>query len=123
MAELCTSDIDRGVEELKIFHKFFHRFFRVKTRDVIKQSLQYQQGLLVGEERKNMTNMEKTVPDCDHQSLQNFISDSKWDEEGVISEIQRIGRQLSGGRIPGIRILELSDDHRQAALPSRGLGK
>ena len=48
MTELCTSDIDRGVEELKIFHKFFHRFFRVKTRDVIKQSLQYQQGLLLG---------------------------------------------------------------------------
>jgi len=65
MTELYTSDIDRGVEELKIFHKFFHRFFRVGTRNVIKQSLQYQRGLLLGDKRKNMTNMEKTMPDCD----------------------------------------------------------
>jgi len=34
-----------------------HRFFRVKTRDVIKQSLQYLQGLFIAKKRKNMTNM------------------------------------------------------------------
>ena len=46
-----------------------------------------------------MTNMEKSVPDCDHQSLRNFISDSKWDEEGVISEIQRQVSELIGNPV------------------------
>ena len=89
MTDLRILDIDGGVEELKTFHSSFHPFFRVNTRDVVKPSLQYQQGLLFGGENKTMTTMEKTVPDCDHQSLPNFISDSKWDEAGVINEIQR----------------------------------
>ena len=42
-----------------------------------------------------------TVPDCDHQSLQHFISDSKWDEEGVISEIQRRVSALIGNAVHG----------------------
>lgn len=101
MTELITSDIDRSEEELMAFHTSFHSFFKVKTRDVIKQSLQYQQGLLLGATRKNMTNMEKTVPDCDHQSLQNFTSDSKWDEGGVIREIQRRVSELIGHPVHG----------------------
>jgi len=101
MIDLITLDIDRSVEELMTFHTSFHSFFRVKTRDVIKQSLQYQQGLLLGANRKNMTNMEKTVPYCDHQSLQNFITDSKWDEEGVIRKIQRRVCESIGNPVHG----------------------
>ncbi len=41
-----------------------------------------------------MTNIEKVVPDCNHQSLQHFISNSHWDEEGVISEIPRKTSEL-----------------------------
>ena len=48
-----------------------------------------------------MTSMEKSVPDCNHQSLQNFISDSQWDEEGVISEIQRQVSELIGNPVHG----------------------
>ncbi len=48
-----------------------------------------------------MTNMEKSVPDFDYQSLQNFISDSKWDEEGVISEIQKRVVVLIGNPVHG----------------------
>ena len=86
--DLTILDLEVVIEELRGFHEHFQRFFRVKTRDVIKQSLQYLQGLFIAKERKNMTNMEKSVPDC-NQSLHHFISNSQWDEEGVISEIQR----------------------------------
>ena len=44
--DLTTSDLEAVIEELRGFHEDFQRFFRVKTRDVIKQSLQYLQGLL-----------------------------------------------------------------------------
>ena len=99
--DLTISDLEVVIEELRGFHEHFQRFFRVKTRDVIKQSLQYLQGLFIAKERKNMTNMEKSVPDCNHQSLQNFISDSQWDEEGVISEIQRKVSELIGNPVHG----------------------
>jgi hypothetical protein len=81
MYPLRTSDRDRGVEELKRFHNSFHSFFRVNTPDVIKPSLQYQQGLLFGEKSKTMTNMEMTVPDGDLQSLQTSIAESDVDSD------------------------------------------
>jgi len=99
--DLITSDLEEVIEELRGFHEHFHRFFRVKTRDVIKQSLQYLQGLFIAKERKNMTNMDKIVPDCNHQSLHHFISNSQWDEEGVISEIQRQVSELIGNPAHG----------------------
>lgn len=48
-----------------------------------------------------MTNIEKVVPDCNHQSLKHFISNSHWDEEGVISEIQRKNSELIGETVHG----------------------
>jgi len=48
-----------------------------------------------------MTKIEKVVPDCDHQSLQHFISNSRWDEEGVINELQRQVSALIGDPIHG----------------------
>ena len=36
-----------------------------------------------------------------HQSLQHFISNSQWDEEGVISEIQRQVSELIGNPVHG----------------------
>lgn len=48
-----------------------------------------------------MTNMEKTVPDSDHQSLQHFIYNSQWDEEGVITEIQKRISELIGNPVHG----------------------
>jgi len=48
-----------------------------------------------------MTNIEKHVPDCNHQSLHHFISNSQWDEEGVISEIQRQVSELIGNPVHG----------------------
>ena len=72
-----------------------------KTRYVAGQALQYSQGLLFGSERKNMTNMETTVLDSDHQALQHFLSNSQWDEEGVITEIQGRISELIGNPAHG----------------------
>ncbi len=35
-----------------------------------------------------MVEMSKTIPDCDNQSIQHFISNSLWDEQGLIHQIQ-----------------------------------
>jgi SRSO17 transposase len=99
--ELRVLDIENAVSELKEFHAGLHRFFMTKTRYVAGQALQYSQGLLFGSERKNMTNMETTVPDSDHQALQHFLSNSQWDEEGVITEIQERISELIGNPAHG----------------------
>ncbi|MFQ6118961.1 MAG: IS701 family transposase [Methanosarcinales archaeon] len=101
MMDLRVSDIENAMEELKKFHKEFHRFFITKTRKVTEHALQYSNGLLFGCERKNMTNMEKTVMCSNHQALQHFISNSQWYEEGVINEIQRRISELIGDKVHG----------------------
>jgi len=45
--------------------------------------------------------MEKTVPDSDHQALQHFLSNSQWDEEGVITEIPGRISELIGNPAHG----------------------
>jgi SRSO17 transposase len=99
--ELMVSDIENATGELKDFYKGFHSHFVTRTKSVAEQALQYSQGLLFGSERKNMTNMEKIVPDSNHQALQNFTSNSQWDEEGVIAEIQRRISELIGNSVHG----------------------
>ncbi|MDI6822741.1 MAG: IS701 family transposase, partial [Actinomycetota bacterium] len=101
LMKLSLCDLGAVTEELKVFCISFSDFFRNKTRNSIKQALRYLQGQIVLNERGNMTNIEKVVPDCDHQSLQHFISNSQWDEEGVINELQRQVSELIGNPIHG----------------------
>ncbi len=99
--KLSFDDLGAVTGELNVFHSPYSDFFRNKTQKSIKQALQYLQGQIVLNERGNMTNIEKVVPDCNHQSLQHFISNSQWDEEGVISKIQRQVSELIGNPVHG----------------------
>jgi SRSO17 transposase len=101
LMELSFSDLGEATGMINVIHSSFSDFFRNKTRDSIKQALQYLQGQILLNERGNMTNIEKVVPDCDHQSLQHFISNSQWDEEGVISETQKQVSELIGNPVHG----------------------
>jgi SRSO17 transposase len=99
--KLSFGDLGAVTGELKVLYSSFSGFFRNKTQKLTKQALQYLQGQIVLTERGNMTNIEKVVPDCDHQSLQHFISNSQWDEEGVISKLQRQVSELIGNSVHG----------------------
>ncbi len=99
--KLSFDDLGTVTGELKVLYSSFSDFFRNKTRRSLKQALQYLQGQVLLNERRNMTNIEKVVPDCNHQSLQHFISNSRWDEEGVINELQRQVSELIGNPIHG----------------------
>ncbi len=65
------------------------------------QAKKYLHGNLTIKERGTMTNIAKTVPNCDNQSLQHFISNSLWDEQGLIENIQDDVVRLIGDKEKG----------------------
>ena len=89
---------------IKIMNDFLNEFtleFRTKTHSVERQSLQYLQGILLENGQGNMTNYAKNVPGTNNQSLQNFISNSPWDEKPVIDKIQKKVSLLIGDKNNG----------------------
>ncbi|MFQ5560975.1 MAG: transposase [Nitrospinota bacterium] len=59
-----------------------------------------------------MERMTEVVPDSDHQSIQQFISDSRWDERAVIQRVAReailrygwVGAEVGYGKRPNLFI-------------------
>jgi hypothetical protein len=70
--KLSFGDLGAVTGELNVLYSSFSDFFRNKTQKSIKQALQYLQGQIVLNERGNMTNIEKVVPDCNHQIASAF---------------------------------------------------
>lgn len=57
--------------------------------------------------------MSKTVPDCNNQSIQHFISNSLWDEQGLIYQIQDDVADLIGDKENGSLQLDESGFPKQ----------
>ncbi len=70
--------------------------FRLRTRDVFSQSKQYLRGLMQAT-KKNMERMAEVVPESDDQVLQHFLSNSNWDERGVLDQVALDADGLLGG--------------------------
>jgi len=81
------------------FLGFCDRFadhFRLRTRDVLMHSKQYLSGLMQAR-KKNMERMAEVVPESDEQALQHFLSNSTWDERGVLDQVALEADGLLGG--------------------------
>jgi SRSO17 transposase len=70
--------------------------FQLRTRRVHEQAKQYLSGLMQAR-RKNMERMAEVVIDSDEQALQHFLSNSPWDERGVLDQVAREADGLLGG--------------------------
>jgi SRSO17 transposase len=75
-------------------HRVWERFrpcFKTKTRDASAHALTYLRGLLHMETKRNFANIARRVNGLsdDGQALQNFMSDSPWEPQGVFDQIQR----------------------------------
>jgi SRSO17 transposase len=94
--KLLSSDAEQATERFDNFHERFSHKFETKTHNVGLQAKQYIHGQLICQKRNNMVEFEKVVPKSNHQSLQHFVSNSPWDEEGLAEDIalsvsERIG--------------------------------
>ncbi len=60
-----------------------------------------------------MVEMSKTVPNCNSQSIQHFVSNSLWDEQGLIYHIQNDVADLIGDKENGSLQLDESGFPKQ----------
>jgi len=70
------------------FCGYFDDRFKTTTRSCARQAHQYLSGLVQGPtKKKNMERMTEKVADSDYEGMQHFLTDSPWDERGVLDQV------------------------------------
>jgi len=98
LVELTEAALATVVQKLHEFHERYADLFRTRTRSAAEPARQYLQGQLMCLERGNTTNLEKWVPDSDHQVFQQFLSDSPWQDDPIIARLQEDISRMCGYR-------------------------
>lgn len=115
---MTEADLTSLLPALEAFHARFHRFFcRSEGR---RWALRYLIGLLLSVERKNIENLAEEIG-APPRRLQQFISESPWDDAGCIEELQRFVGE-SFGSPNGVLILDDTGFAKQGAC-SAGVGR
>lgn len=81
----------------------FSSHFVVRGKDVNKHAVDYLSGLLGTDRRKNLERIKADIPDSNYQAMQQFVTDSPWDEKKLMDQVASEVNGLLGG-------------HRQSAL-------
>lgn len=99
---MTEDDLKDLLPSLERFQSRFHRYFcRAEGR---KWGGKYLAGLLMPIERKNVENIAEEVG-APPRKLQEFLSDSPWDDAGCVDELQRfVGEQF--GSPNGVLVLD-----------------
>ena len=74
----------------------FSDLFVCRNHDHTPTAYKYLCGL-VQSERANMERMEEVVEDSDHQVLQQFLTDARWDARAVMDRVAQDAQALLGG--------------------------
>ena len=99
---MTPDDLRTLLPELEAFYARFHRFFG--RRESRAMGGKYLVGLTLPIERKNVENIAEQV-EATPRKLQQFLSDSPWDDEGCVTELQHfIGEQF--GAPNGVLVLD-----------------
>ena len=111
-------DLEALLPALEGFHARFARFFRRTEGRAFGRK--YLIGLALPIERKNVENIAEQVG-APPRKLQEFLSDSPWDDEGCIGELQRfVGEQL--GAPGGVLVLD-DTGFPKKGIHSAGVGR
>jgi SRSO17 transposase len=99
---LTEDDLQELLPELERFHARFGRFFpRSESRG---WGQKYVAGLMLPIERKNVENLAERIG-APPRRLQQFVSESPWDDEGCMEELQRlVGEQI--GEAGGVLVID-----------------
>jgi len=113
---------------VECFVRSFESFFQVANYNRTGTAFEYIKGLLKVEKGKaNMERMEEEVPGSEYRAYQQFISNSKWDHQAILtkaaldtSELMKANKK-DGGKPTGLIIDESA--HLKKGLKSVGVGK
>ena len=86
---LNAQHISNQATTLVSFHNDFCKFFQTRTRSMASTAFVYLKGLLTVDTEKTMAEMERKVESANKQQLAHFISNSPWDTEPLIQQIQK----------------------------------
>lgn len=75
----------------------YQKHFQVHRREVSGYARDYLTGLLGRNVRKSIGRIGEELPAANYQGLQQFISDSPWDEQGLLRQVRREAGGLLGG--------------------------
>lgn len=115
---MLDADLAALLPALEAFHARFGRFFR--RSEGRAASRKYLIGLALPIERKNVENIAERVGAAPRK-LQEFLSDSPWDDEGCIGELQRfVGEAL--GAPGGVLVLD-DTGFPKKGIHSAGVGR
>jgi SRSO17 transposase len=115
---ISAEDLQALLPALEGFHARFARFFRRTEGRAFGRK--YLVGLALPIERKNVENIAEQVG-APPRKLQEFLSDSPWDDEGCIGELQRfVGEQL--GAPGGVLVLD-DTGFAKKGIHSAGVGR
>ena len=115
---VSNEDLEALLPALEGFHARFARFFRRTEGRAFGRK--YLIGLALPIERKNVENIAEQVG-APPRKLQEFVSDSPWDDEGCIGELQRfVGEQL--GAPGGVLVLD-DTGFAKKGIHSAGVGR
>jgi SRSO17 transposase len=79
------------------FCEMFERHFQVYRKDMTGHARHYLSGLLGRTGRKNLQGIEEDVADSDYEGMQHFLSNSPWDQAGLMAQVaQEADRELGG---------------------------
>jgi SRSO17 transposase len=71
--------------------------FVVRGKDVNKHATDYISGLLGTDRRKNLECIHDDVPESNYQGMQQFVSDSPWDEKKLMNQVALEVNGILGG--------------------------
>jgi SRSO17 transposase len=115
---MIDADLEALLPALEAFHARFGRFFRRSEGRAFGRK--YLIGLALPIERKNVENIAEQIG-APPRKLQEFLSDSPWDDEGCIGELQRfVGEQL--GAPGGVLVLD-DTGFPKKGIHSAGVGR
>lgn len=77
--------------------EMFEQHFIVRGHDVVRHARHYLSGLLGTRRRKNIACIRADVAASDYEGMQQFVSDSPWDDTAVLSQIAQIAEATLGG--------------------------
>lgn len=74
----------------------FSEHFVVWGRDMSQHARHYLSGLLGTQRRKNIGHIEEDVSGSNYQGMQQFITDSPWDQDALLEDVAEEANSLQG---------------------------